>query len=244
MAEMVQASGGEIRLSAAVIGIEERTDEVRVRTSRSEFRARNLIACAGLMADRVARMAGLRPEFGIVPFRGEYYRIAPGREDLVSHLIYPIPDPDLPFLGVHLTPLVDGTVTVGPNAVLALAREGYRKGAVRFRDVREMVMFPGFWRVLRRHLRVGLGEMRDSYLKRGYVAKVRRYCPQLSGKDLLPHPAGIRAQAVARDGTLLHDFLFASTRRTVHVCNAPSPAATSAIPIGRHIVDQADARFS
>jgi len=244
MAELFRSLGGEVRPSAAVTGIEERPDEVVVRTSRGEVRGRHLIACAGLMADRVARMAGLRPEFAIVPFRGEYYRVAPDRGDLVHHLIYPIPDPDLPFLGVHLTPLVDGTVTVGPNAVLALAREGYRKTDISVRDLWEMSMFPGFWRVLGRNLGPGLGEMRDSMIKSGYVAKVRRYCPGLTGDDLLPHPAGVRAQAVARDGTLLHDFLFASTRRTVHVCNAPSPAATSAIPIGRHIINQADERLA
>jgi L-2-hydroxyglutarate oxidase len=158
----------------------------------------------------------------------------------VRHLIYPIPDPALPFLGVHLTRMVGGYVTVGPNAVLGLAREGYAKSAVSLRDVADMVRFPGFWRVMRANLASGAAEMRDSLSRRRYLGLCRRYAPGLELDDLLPHPAGIRAQAVMRDGTLAHDFLVRGTKRMIHVCNAPSPAATSAMPIAAHLADEAD----
>jgi L-2-hydroxyglutarate oxidase len=180
-------------------------------------------------------MAGARTDFQIVPFRGEYYRLPPARSGLITRLIYPIPDPALPFLGVHLTRTIDGGVTVGPNAVLGFAREGYRKGTFRPRDVAAYVRFGGTWRMARANVRTGARELRNSIFKRGYLRDVRKYCPELTVGDLLPAPAGIRAQAVLRDGTLVHDFLFAETPRTLHVCNAPSPAATSAIPIGEMI---------
>jgi len=182
-----------------------------------------------------ARLAGARTDFQIVPFRGEYYRLPRARKDLISHLIYPIPDPDLPFLGVHLTKTIDGGVTVGPNAVLGFARERYRKGSFRRRDVGAYLRYPGMWRMARSNVRTGARELRNSVFKRGYLRECRKYCPELTVDDLLPEPAGIRAQAVLRDGSLVHDFLFAETPRTLHVCNAPSPAATSAIPIGELI---------
>jgi len=161
---------------------------------------------------------------------------------VVRSLIYPIPDPDLPFLGIHLTRMIDGRVTVGPNAVLGFAREGYRKGSVNGRDIATFAAFPGFWKVIRRNLRSGAREMRNSVWRKGYLDECRKYCPGLALEDLLPYEAGIRAQAVRRDGTLEHDFLFADTARTLHVCNAPSPAATSALPIGRMIADRAAAQ--
>jgi L-2-hydroxyglutarate oxidase len=167
-----------------------------------------------------------------VPFRGEYYRLPATRGDLIRHLIYPIPDPELPFLGVHLTRTIDGGITVGPNAVLGFAREGYRKGSFRGQDVGAYLRFPGMWRVARANVRTGAREVRNSVFKRGYLHECRKYCPELTMDDLQPETAGIRAQAVLRDGSLVHDFLFAETPRTLHVCNAPSPAATSAIPIG------------
>ncbi|MGY2062118.1 L-2-hydroxyglutarate oxidase, partial [Nocardia gipuzkoensis] len=204
------------------------------------WRARRLVACAGLQADRVARLAGLRISLRIVPFRGEYYQLPPERKGLVNTLIYPIPDPELPFLGVHLSPTIDGELTVGPNAVLGLAREGYRKGSIDARDAREVLGYRGFHRVAAANVRTGLRELRNSLFKRGYLAECRRYCPELTLADLRPREAGIRAQAVARDGTLLHDFLIERTDRSVHVLNAPSPAATSALPIAEHIVDQLD----
>jgi L-2-hydroxyglutarate oxidase len=183
-------------------------------------------------------MAGVDVDVQIIPFRGEYYSLPPSRAGLVEHLIYPIPDPDLPFLGVHLSPTIDGGLTVGPNAVLGFAREKYRKGAVELRDVAEYARFPGMWKVAKANVRTGIHEMRNSIFKRGYLAECRRYCPELTLGDLMPREAGIRAQAVRRDGTLVHDFLLKTTRRSIHVLNAPSPAATSALPIGQTLADQ------
>lgn len=238
MAREIEATGGEILLGHAVRAIREDDDAVTVETDRRTLRARRLVACAGLQADRVARMAGLETDFAIVPFRGEYYRLASRHDRIVRHLIYPIPDPELPFLGVHLTRMVGGYVTVGPNAVLGLAREGYRKGQASPRDLWEMARFGGFWRVLRANLRSGAAEMRDSLSRRRYLALCRRYAPGIELEDLLPHPAGVRAQAVTADGRLVHDFLIRETPRMLHVCNAPSPAATSALPIGAHLVER------
>ena len=239
MADLFKARGGMVRLDCEVLGLEEKSDGLRVRTSIEEFDTRYLIACSGLMADRLVKMLGIQPDFQIIPFRGEYFRLPPEKNDIINHLIYPIPDPDMPFLGVHLTRMVDGTVTVGPNAVLAFKREGYKKTDVSFRDIREMAAFSGFWKVMQQNLKAGLAEFKNSIFKRGYLELVRKYCPQVESSDLTPYPAGVRAQAVAPDGTLIHDFLFVNTKRSFHVCNAPSPAATSALPIGAHIVDRA-----
>lgn len=228
----VTGAGGRVELGQRVIAIRETAAHVEVRTDTDAWTARQLVVCGGLQADRLAAMAGVRTDARIVPFRGEYYRLPDHRSDIVSHLIYPVPDPDLPFLGVHLTPMVDGSVTLGPNAVLGLAREGYRKGSVDLRDARDILGFPGFWKVARANLRTGAVEVRNSVLRRGYLAACRRYCPDLQLSDMLPMEAGIRAQAVLRDGTLVHDFLVEQTDRTLHVVNAPSPAATSALPIG------------
>ena len=234
--------GGEVQLGAEADRLHETGDAVEVGAGDRSWTARQVVACAGLQADRVAQLAGLDPEFRIVPFRGEYYRLPDSRNGIVRSLIYPIPDPALPFLGIHLTRMIDGFVTVGPNAVLGLAREGYAKSAVNRRDVVDMVRFPGFWRVIGANLRSGVVEMRNSLWKRGYLKECRKYCPSLTLDDLLPYQAGIRAQAVHRDGSLEHDFLFAETERMVHVCNAPSPAATSALPIGRMIADRVAAQ--
>ena len=243
MADLFKARGGMVRLDCEVLGLEEKNDGLRVRTSIEEFNTRYLIACSGLMADRLVKMLGIRPDFQIIPFRGEYFRLPADKNDIINHLIYPIPDPNMPFLGVHLTRMVDGTVTVGPNAVLGFKREGYKKTDVSFRDIREMAAFSGFWKVMQQNLKAGLAEFKNSIFKRGYLELVRKYCPQVELSDLTPYPAGVRAQAVAPDGTLIHDFLFVNTKRSFHVCNAPSPAATSAIPIGAHIVDRAGEIF-
>lgn len=235
LADEIRTAGGIIETGVTVTGIVEAGDAVRVESERGEWTVGRLAVCGGLQADRLARMAGVQTDFRIVPFRGEYYRLPERRNDLISALIYPIPDPELPFLGIHLTRTVDGGVTVGPNAVLGTAREGYAKRSFDRRDVADYLRFPGMWRVARKHLRTGAREVRNSVSKRGYLAQCRRYCPELMVDDLLPAPAGIRAQAVLRDGTLVHDFLFRENPRTLHVCNAPSPAATSALPIGAHI---------
>ncbi|WP_375056302.1 L-2-hydroxyglutarate oxidase [Zobellella sp. DQSA1] len=230
--------GGEIRYHAEVTGLKEEATQVVVQTSQGEFYGKYLVSCSGLMADRVVRMLGIEPEFKICPFRGEYYLLKPEHNQIVNHLIYPIPDPDMPFLGVHLTRMIDGTVTVGPNAVLAFKREGYNKSDISLKDTLEMFTYPGILKVLLKNLKPGLMEMKNSLNKAGYLELVRKYCPSLQVSDLLPYPAGIRAQAVSKDGRLVDDFLFVNTRRTINVCNAPSPAATSAIPIGGYIVDK------
>ncbi|BBT41188.1 MULTISPECIES: L-2-hydroxyglutarate oxidase [Pseudomonas] len=235
MARVIQKAGGHVRLATTVRAIQEQGDYVEVSSDSQSWRARQLVACAGLQSDRLARLAGVKIDHQIIPFRGEYYRLPASKNQIVNHLIYPIPDPDLPFLGVHLTRMIDGSVTVGPNAVLGLGRENYRKFSVNWRDVAEYARFPGFWKTIWNNLGSGTTEMKNSLFKRGYLEQCRKYCPQLEVEDLLPYEAGIRAQAVMRDGTLVHDFLFAETPRMVHVCNAPSPAATSAIPIGQMI---------
>ena len=195
------------------------------------------------MADRLAKMMNIDIDFQIVPFRGEYYQLPPKYNQIVTHLIYPIPDPDLPFLGVHLTRMIDGSVTVGPNAVLGWKREGYGSFNLGLKDCLEMIKFPGFWKVIRNNVKSGLSEIIDSFYKPGYLNRVRKYCPTLTISDLNPYPAGIRAQAVEIDGSLVHDFLFAESERSLHVCNAPSPAATSAIPISKYLCKKIKEKF-
>ncbi|NWB28594.1 L-2-hydroxyglutarate oxidase [Pseudomonas gingeri] len=238
MARVITVNGGEIRMEKTVTAIKENTDSVTVSTEDDVWQARKLVACAGLQSDRLATLAGIPIEHQIIPFRGEYFRLPASKNDIVNHLIYPIPDPELPFLGVHLTRMIDGSVTVGPNAVLGLGRENYRKFSVNWRDVAQYASFPGFWKTIWQNLGSGSVEMKNSLFKRGYLEQCRKYCPSLTVEDLQPYEAGIRAQAVMRDGSLVHDFLFAETARMVHVCNAPSPAATSAMPIGEMIAER------
>ncbi|WP_339426487.1 L-2-hydroxyglutarate oxidase [Pseudomonas proteolytica] len=238
MAEVIRRKGGEICLKKTVTAIAEDTDKVTVNTLDGAWQARHLVVCAGLQSDRLATLAGIDIDHQIIPFRGEYFRLPASKNNIVNHLIYPIPDPELPFLGVHLTRMIDGSVTVGPNAVLGLGRENYKKFSVNWKDVAEYARFPGFWKTIWQNLGSGSVEMKNSLFKSGYLEQCRKYCPSLELDDLLPYEAGIRAQAVMRDGTLVHDFLFAQTPRMLHVCNAPSPAATSAIPIGEMIADR------
>lgn len=244
MADDVKMLGAEIRLGAAVVAIREERDYVHIETTGGAVRARGLIACAGLFADRIARWCGIEDDFRIVPFRGEYYRLGAGKNSIVKRLIYPVPDPALPFLGVHLTRMIDGSVTVGPNAVLSLKREGYGRFAFSLGDSLETLGYPGFQRAMGRNLRAGVDEFLNSLIKRRYLAQCRKYCPELELGDFHPHPPGVRAQAIMRDGTMVHDFLIRTTRRTVHVCNAPSPAATSSIPIGEAVAKRAGALLS
>jgi len=243
MARRFVESGGEIHYGTEVTGLQESATEVRAHTAQGEFTARYLISCSGLMADRVVRMLGLEPQFRICPFRGEYYLLPQRHNRIVNHLIYPIPDPSMPFLGVHLTRMIDGTVTVGPNAVPAWKREGYRKSDISLKDSLETLGYPGIRKVLFDNLGPGLVELKNSLFKSGYLKQVQKYCPSLTKADLTPYPAGVRAQAVSRDGRLVDDFLFVKTARTINVCNAPSPAATSALPIGRHIIAEACTQF-
>jgi L-2-hydroxyglutarate oxidase len=240
LAALVEEAGGTLMRDTRVLGIRETAQEVVLSTSRGDVGGSHVVFCAGVQADRVAAMAGIDVDFAMVPFRGEYYDVRPERADLVDTLVYPIPDPELPFLGVHLTPTVDGGLNVGPNAVLGLSREGYPKFSFDRRDFRDIVTFPGMWHVARANMRTGVREMRNSLSKRGYLRLCRKYCPELRLEDLTPREAGIRAQAVMRDGSFVHDFLLRDTPRTLHVVNAPSPAATSALPIAGLIVDRVD----
>lgn len=242
MAEVFMQLGGTVLLQHEVTALSETTEQVSITTlnqgKKQQITTAFMIACCGLMADRVAKMLSIEIDFQIIPYRGEYYRLSSQHNDIVNHLIYPIPDPELPFLGVHLTRMIDGSVTVGPNAVQGFKREGYGKLNFDLKDTLQMLLFKGFWKVTRKHLRSGLMETKNSWYKRGYLKRVQKYCPQLTLNDLQPYPAGIRAQAVLSDGSLVHDFLFAESPRSLHVCNAPSPAATSAIPIGEYICDK------
>ena len=235
----VLAEGTEVRLNSPVLGIRRAGERTQVATPEGVLTADLLVNCAGLQADRVARLAGFRPDARIVPFRGEYYELAPAARGLVRGLIYPVPDPALPFLGVHLTRLLDGSVHAGPNAVLALAREGYRWSAVSGRDLLELARFPGLWRLARRYGRPGFDEVLRSLSRRRFAAGLARLVPAIGPDDIVPAGSGVRAQALLPDGTLVDDFLIESAAGQVHVLNAPSPAATSALEIARRIADLA-----
>ncbi|MET9171289.1 L-2-hydroxyglutarate oxidase [Streptomyces misionensis] len=236
---LAEASGAEIRYGARVVRVDRRPERgVAVRTAAGDVvRGRVLVNCAGLHCDELARLTGDDPGVRIVPFRGEYYELA--RPELVRGLVYPVPDPAFPFLGVHLTRGVDGVVHIGPNAVPALAREGYGWGVVRPRELAGTMAWPGSWALARRHWRYGAGELRRSVSKGAFLEAVRRLLPAVRAEDLVRAPAGVRAQAVLRDGALVDDFLIKEGARAVHVLNAPSPAATASLPIGREIARRA-----
>jgi L-2-hydroxyglutarate oxidase LhgO len=244
-ADDLVARGATIETSRAVTAIDRRGGEIVVATARGDLVARRLIVCAGLQSDRVAAMTGDatpdRPR--IVPFRGDYYTLARDARRLVRGLIYPVPDARFPFLGVHLTKRIDGAVLAGPNAVLAMAREGYRRTDVSVRDLAEAITYPGFVRLGRRYWRTGLAEMWRDVSKRSFLASLQRYVPELRGEDLRFGPSGVRAQAVARDGSLVDDFMLAGSDDVLHVVNAPSPAATSSLAVGRVLAEEAATRF-
>lgn len=231
-----RGQGSQIRYNTQVLAVEEEANGVRVATNQGEFRAAKLINCSGLQADRIIKMTGLACDFQIVPFRGDYYQLSPKHNQIIKHLIYPVPDPQLPFLGVHLTRMIDGSVTVGPNAALALAREGYGRLSMNLRDMAAFASFPGFWKLVAKYPSQTLNELQTALFKEVYLSKVRRYAPGIELSDLQPYRSGIRAQAVSRDGELIHDFKFVQSANTLHVGNAPSPAATSAFPIADYIV--------
>jgi len=240
----VRAAGGEIELGTRVTDLTPQTDGVVIETDRGEWQAKHLINCAGLHADRIASLMGVDHDLQIVPFRGEYYTLRKEREELVRGLIYPVPDPDLPFLGVHFTRNVKGYVEAGPNAVLATAREGYRKRDFNLGDFAETLRFPGFWRVARREWRTGIDEVNRSLRKSVFTKDLQKMIPEIVANDLVTGGAGVRAQAVRRDGTLLDDFAIERTAQAVHVLNAPSPGATSSLEIGRHIAGLAAEAFA
>ncbi len=230
--------GAELRLGAEVLGVHTDDVGVLVQTRTGDLRTDALVNCAGLHSDRVARLAGLAPEVRIVPFRGEYFDLGPQAAARVRGLIYPVPDPTLPWLGVHLTRGIDGRVHAGPNAVLALGREGYRWRDVCARDLAEMLGYQGFWRLARRHVRTGVVELARSVSRGAFAAAVGRLVPGITAADLARAPAGVRALAVGADGTIMDDFVVQAAPRQVHVLNAPSPAATSALEIGRYVADR------
>jgi L-2-hydroxyglutarate oxidase len=238
-AELIRAQGGTILTSTAVTGLRNLADEVVVETSGGSFSTPYLINCAGLFSDRIAGMAGGKPDVIIVPFRGEYYDLVPERSALVRGLIYPVPDPQFPFLGVHFTRRVNGTVDAGPNAVLAFRREGYERTNFSLRDLASSLVFPGFWRMAAKHWRSGLDEFHRSFSKPAFVRALQRLLPELRSEDLIPGGSGVRAQALRRDGTLVDDFQFVPSGRMLHVLNVPSPAATASLVIGRCIVNTA-----
>ncbi|MCK1794816.1 L-2-hydroxyglutarate oxidase [Streptomyces sp. XM4193] len=253
LARSAGAGGARIRYGAEVREIDRREGVgVAVRTAPpggkddgagAVLRGRALVNCAGLSCDRIAALAGDEPSARIVPFRGEYHHLSEERAELVRGLVYPVPDPAFPFLGVHLTRGIDGRVHLGPNAVPALAREGYDRRTASASDLAESLRWPGMWRLARRHWRYGAGELRRSLSRRAFTEAVRRLLPEVTEADLRPAPAGVRAQAVLRDGTLVDDFLIEEGPHTVHVLNAPSPAATASLPIGRAVAERALAQL-
>jgi L-2-hydroxyglutarate oxidase len=234
-AALVREKGGELRPGTRVEDISEWGREVVVRTNKGAFHARVLVNCAGLYSDRVARLCGVEPGAKIVPFRGEYYELRPEKRYLVKNLIYPVPNPNFPFLGVHFTRSIDGMVEAGPNAVLGLAREGYKKTDFDLKDFVEEMTYPGLWRLARKNWRTGIGEIHRSVSKKAFVRGLKKLVPEVEEGDVVPISAGVRAQALKEDGALVDDFLIAEGNNSVHVLNAPSPAATSAIPIGEEI---------
>jgi L-2-hydroxyglutarate oxidase len=236
-------AGGEIATGCGVQRMEEGARSLRVTHARGVTEAGHAIVCAGAWSDRLAAGAGADPDPRIVPFRGAYLRLTPARRGLVRSLIYPVPDPSLPFLGVHLTRRIDGEVLVGPTALLAGARDAYTIGRVRTKDLRDTLAWPGTWRMMSRWWRTGLTELHHAALRTALVRAAARYVPELRPQDVQPAFAGVRAQALARDGRLIDDFVFSATPRALHVRNAPSPAATSSLAIARHVAEQAERAF-
>jgi len=243
LARLASENGIEVRTEACVRGYHRAADVLTLETTAGACQCRHLIACAGLEADRVARMCQVEPGVRIVPFRGEYYQLTPQRAHLVRNLIYPVPDPRFPFLGVHFTRMVHGGIEAGPNAVLALKRTGYTRTSFSLRDVVEMARFAGVWRMTARHWRTGLGELHRSWSKRAFVKALRRLLPELTCDDIIAAGAGVRAQAMTSAGALIDDFHMVTAERMVHVLNAPSPAATASISIGRAIAELAIKTF-
>jgi (S)-2-hydroxyglutarate dehydrogenase len=238
LAELVATRGGELQLGTKALGHHAEGNKVLLETSKGTVSARRVINCAGLHSDRVAKLSGADPGARIVPFRGEYYELKPERRRLVTNLIYPVPDPQFPFLGVHFTRMIDGSVHAGPNAVLSLKREGYSRTSFDFRDFVDTMTYVGFWRLAAKYTRSGLEEMYRSISKKAFVRSLQQLIPEITEADIVPGGSGVRAQALRPDGGLVDDFLIIHSPSTVHVCNAPSPAATASLEIGRVIAEQ------
>jgi L-2-hydroxyglutarate oxidase len=242
-ASLTRQAGGVIQTGARVYGCRPLSDALVLETTQGDIHCRYLINCGGLHSDRIARMCGVEPGLKIVPFRGEYYELIPERRSLVKNLIYPVPDPRFPFLGVHFTRMIQGGVEAGPNAVLALKREGYRRSSFSAADAWATLTYPGFWRLAGKYWRMGLGEFYRSFSKRAFVKALQKLMPELEAADIQPAGAGVRAQALEPDGFLVDDFRIVETARMIHVLNAPSPAATASLSIGQTIADIAEKHF-
>lgn len=237
-AEIIQEHGGEIFLETEFNKMVEHTDSVTLETSKGTFEAKMAINCAGLHSDRVAEAAGYKTDMQIFPFRGEYFVLKPEKRHLVKHLIYPVPNPKFPFLGVHFTRMIGGTVEAGPNAVLAFKREGYKKTDFSARDLSESLLYPGLWKMASKFVKEGFSEYVRSFSKAQFTKSLQTLIPEIQEDDLIPAPAGVRAQALRNDGTMVDDFQIITGRRSIHVCNAPSPAATASIGIGREVASR------
>ncbi len=235
-AELIQHQGGELRLNTKVLRIVHSANHQVIETNNGTFETRFVINCAGLHSDRVAKLNNVDPQAKIIPFRGEYYELVPEKRHLVKTLIYPVPNPDFPFLGVHFTRMIDNSVHAGPNAVLSLKREGYKKTDFDFRDFAEVMTYPGFWKLAAKHADEGIQEIIRSFSKAAFVHSLQQLIPEVQAADLVPCHAGVRAQALMNDGKLVDDFLIIPGQNCVNVCNAPSPAATSSLEIGKAIV--------
>lgn len=245
LGEIITQRGNKVVLQAKVTGVRKSGANTVVTTSdKGDYETRLVINCAGLHCDRVTKMGGTKPDSRIVPFRGEYYELKPDRFHLCRNLIYPVPDAKFPFLGVHFTRMIDGSVECGPNAVLAFAREGYTMGTINIRDLFESLTYPGFIRMAMKHWKMGMGEMWRSFSKKAFVKALQRLMPEITADDLVPAPAGVRAQAVTRAGALVDDFLIVESENMVNINNAPSPAATASLNIGKTIVDKIAPRMS
>jgi (S)-2-hydroxyglutarate dehydrogenase len=244
LAARITEAAGSIVCNARVTGMQSQSDGVVVKGEAGDYLAKFVVTCAGLQSDRVARMSGQEVTAKIVPFRGEYFELKPAAQHLCRNLIYPVPDPKFPFLGVHFTRLIHGGVECGPNAVLAFAREGYRKRDISVRDLAEALSYPGFLRLAAKHWRTATKEMWRSFSKKAFTKALQRLVPEIREEDLEHAPSGVRAQALARDGSIIDDFWILETERVVNVCNAPSPAATAALNIGRLVVDKLATRWN
>ena len=238
LSALLVAGGHSVKLLQKVTSIQAQAQQVTVTCGNEQFRTGFLVTCGGLYSDRLVKMSGLKPPAQIVPFRGEYFELKADRRHLCRNLIYPVPDPKFPFLGVHFTRMIGGEVECGPNAVLALAREGYSWGTVRLGDLAESLSYCGFLKFATRHWRMGIGEIQRSLFKSAFVKALQRLLPEIQADDLTPCRAGVRAQALAADGSMIDDFLWVTAPRMVHVCNAPSPAATASLEIGRIIAER------
>ncbi len=237
-AEIIKDNGGEILLETELIKINEHSDSVTLETSRGHFEAKLAINCAGLHSDRVAEATGYKTDMKIVPFRGEYYVLKPEKRDLVKNLIYPVPNPKFPFLGVHFTRMIGGTIEAGPNAVLGFKREGYKKTDINVKDTLESIMFPGLWKLGGKFMKEGISEYARSFSKTMFTKSLQKMIPEITEDDLIPAPAGVRAQAITSDGQMVDDFEIIQGKRSIHVCNAPSPAATASIGIGKEVASR------